>query len=49
MPGTWKMYGGSGPAAYLAPKGEQDAVARRIWGGGGGSTNWVCANALGVH
>jgi septal ring factor EnvC (AmiA/AmiB activator) len=33
MPATWKLFGGSGPAAYLAPKSEQDAVASRIWAG----------------
>ena len=27
MPGTWTQYGGTGPAAYLASKAEQDAVA----------------------
>ncbi len=49
VPGTWKQYGGSGPAAYLAPKSEQDAVAQRIWGGGSGAGNWTCATELGVH
>ncbi len=49
VPGTWRQYGGSGPAAYLAPKSEQDAVAQRIWGGGSGAGNWTCATELGVH
>jgi septal ring factor EnvC (AmiA/AmiB activator) len=49
IPSTWKQYGGSGPAAYLAPKSEQDAVAQRIWAGGSGSSNWDCANMLGIH
>ncbi len=49
MPGTWKMYGGSGPAAYLAPKSQQDAVANRIWGGGAGVGNWACASIVGIH
>jgi peptidoglycan hydrolase CwlO-like protein len=49
MPATWKMYGGSGPAAYLAPKSEQDAVASRIWAGGSGASNWVCAGIVGIH
>ncbi|HEX9107559.1 MAG TPA: transglycosylase family protein, partial [Longimicrobiales bacterium] len=43
LPATWKLYGGSGPAAYLASKGEQDAVASRIWNGGAGASSWVCA------
>ncbi len=49
MPATWKLFGGSGPAAYLASKGEQDAVAARIWNGGAGASNWVCATMLGIH
>ena len=43
MPATWKLFGGTGPAAYLASKSEQDAVASRIWNGGAGASNWVCA------
>jgi uncharacterized coiled-coil protein SlyX len=43
MPATWRQFGGSGPAAYLAPKAEQDRVAARIWNGGSGASNWVCA------
>ena len=27
MPATWKLFGGPGPAAYLASKAEQDAIA----------------------
>jgi hypothetical protein len=49
IPSTWKLYGGSGSAAYLAPKSEQDAVAQKIWAGGSGSSNWDCAQMLGVH
>jgi septal ring factor EnvC (AmiA/AmiB activator) len=49
MPATWKDYGGSGPAAYLAPKSEQDAVASRIWDGGRGASAWVCAGIVGIH
>jgi hypothetical protein len=49
MPATWKLFGGSGPAAYLAPKSEQDAVASRIWNGGAGASNWVCAGIVGIH
>ena len=42
IPSTWKGYGGSGPAAYLAPKAEQDRVAAKIWDGGRGATQWDC-------
>jgi septal ring factor EnvC (AmiA/AmiB activator) len=45
---TWKLFGGSGPAAYLASKSEQDAVASRIWNGGAGASNWVCAGIVGI-
>jgi peptidoglycan hydrolase CwlO-like protein len=48
VPGTWKGYGGTGPAAYLASKSEQDAVARRIWNGGAGASAWVCAGIVGI-
>jgi septal ring factor EnvC (AmiA/AmiB activator) len=49
LPSTWKLFGGTGPAAYLAPKSEQDAVAARIWNGGKGASNWVCAGIVGIH
>jgi septal ring factor EnvC (AmiA/AmiB activator) len=49
LPTTWKLFGGSGPAAYLAGKSEQDAVASRIWNGGAGASNWVCAGIVGIH
>ncbi len=49
LPSTWKLFGGSGPAAYLAGKAEQDAVASRIWNGGAGASNWVCAGIVGIH
>ncbi|MFZ0042568.1 MAG: transglycosylase family protein [Solirubrobacteraceae bacterium] len=49
IPSTWKLFGGSGPAAYLAPKSEQDAVATKIWNGGAGASNWVCAGIVGIH
>ncbi len=48
IPGTWAEYGGTGAAAYLAPKSEQDAVASRIWAGSGPSA-WVCAGIVGIH
>jgi peptidoglycan hydrolase CwlO-like protein len=44
---AWKQFGGSGPAAYLAPKSEQDAVARRIWDSVGPKA-WVCAGIVGI-
>ena len=49
MPATWKLFGGTGPAAYLASKAEQDAVASRIWNSGAGASNWVCAGIVGIH
>jgi septal ring factor EnvC (AmiA/AmiB activator) len=49
IPSTWKLFGGTGPAAYLAPKSEQDAIASRIWNGGAGASNWVCAGIVGIH
>lgn len=47
IPGTWAGYGGSGYTAYLASKSEQDAVASRIWNGGSGANQWVCAGLTG--
>jgi septal ring factor EnvC (AmiA/AmiB activator) len=49
IPSTWSLFGGTGPAAYLASKSEQDAVASRIWNGGAGASNWVCAGIVGIH
>lgn len=49
IPSTWAGFGGTGPAAYLAGKAEQDAVATRIWNGGAGASNWVCAGIVGIH
>lgn len=48
IPSTWTSFGGTGPAAYLASKAEQDAVASRIWNGGAGASNWVCAGIVGI-
>jgi septal ring factor EnvC (AmiA/AmiB activator) len=48
LPSTWREFGGSGAAAYLAPKSEQDAVATRIWNGGAGASNWACSAITGV-
>jgi len=49
MPATWRLFGGAGPAAYLAGKAEQDAIAAKIWNGGAGASNWVCAGIVGIH
>ena len=43
IPSTWKGAGGRGPAAYLAPKSEQDRIAAKLWKNGLGAANWVCA------
>jgi len=40
---TWHGLGGSTPHAYQASKAEQDRLAARLWAGGGGADNWVCA------
>jgi peptidoglycan hydrolase CwlO-like protein len=48
LPSTWRGFGGSGPAAYLASKSEQDAVAARIWNGGAGASNWSCSAITGI-
>ena len=49
IPSTLTGYGGTGPAAYLASKAEQDAVASRIWNGGRGASAWVCSGIVGIH
>lgn len=49
MPGTWKLFGGSGSSAYGASRAEQNLVASRIWAGGSGASNWVCAGMVGIH
>ena len=48
MPATWRGLGGSTPHAYLAPKTEQDRLAARLWAGGDGAHNWVCAELVGI-
>ena len=45
MVATWKGLGGSTPQAYQASKAEQDRLAARLWAGGAGRGNWVCALA----
>jgi peptidoglycan hydrolase CwlO-like protein len=49
LPSTWRGAGGSGPAAYLAPKSEQDRIASILWNNGAGASNWVCAGIVGIH
>jgi hypothetical protein len=48
MPATWKGLGGSTPNAYQASKAEQDRLAAKLWNGGSGASNWVCAALVGV-
>jgi septal ring factor EnvC (AmiA/AmiB activator) len=48
IPSTWSSFGGPGPAAYLASKAQQDAVASRIWNNGAGISNWDCARIVGL-
>jgi septal ring factor EnvC (AmiA/AmiB activator) len=45
---TWHGLGGSTPHAYQASKAEQDRLAARLWAGGAGATNWVCAALVGA-
>jgi hypothetical protein len=49
MPGTWAAYGGAAYAAqaYEATKAQQDEVNARIWNGGSGASQWVCASIVG--
>jgi len=46
MRATWKGLGGSTPHAYQASKAEQDRLAARLWAGGAGRHNWVCADLV---
>jgi hypothetical protein len=48
LPSTWKGEGGDTPAAYLAPKSEQDRLAAKLWNGGQGASNWDCAAIVGI-
>jgi septal ring factor EnvC (AmiA/AmiB activator) len=41
---TWAGLGGSTPHAQQAAKAEQDRLAARLWAGGAGRDNWVCAS-----
>ena len=46
MQATWKGLGGSTRHAYQASKAEQDRLAARLWAGGAGRHNWVCADLV---
>jgi septal ring factor EnvC (AmiA/AmiB activator) len=48
LPSTWRGLGGSTPAAYQASKAEQDRLAAKLWAGGSGARNWVCAVLVGA-
>jgi peptidoglycan hydrolase CwlO-like protein len=43
---TWRGLGGSTPHAFQASKAEQDRLAARLWAGGAGARNWVCAELV---
>jgi Transglycosylase-like domain len=45
IPSTWQAYGGTqyAPSAYQATAHQQAIVAARIWDGGAGASQWVCA------
>jgi peptidoglycan hydrolase CwlO-like protein len=45
---TWAGLGGSTKHAYQASKAEQDRLAAKLWAGGAGARNWVCAALVGV-
>jgi peptidoglycan hydrolase CwlO-like protein len=46
LPSTWRGLGGSTPQAYQASKAEQDRLAAKLWAGGAGARNWVCASLV---
>jgi peptidoglycan hydrolase CwlO-like protein len=45
---TWHGLGGSTPHAFQASKAEQDRLAAKLWAGGSGAHNWVCAALVGA-
>ncbi|MDX6658184.1 MAG: hypothetical protein QOH62_2977, partial [Solirubrobacteraceae bacterium] len=45
---TWHGLGGSTKHAYQASRAEQDRLASRLWAGGAGAHNWVCAALVGI-
>jgi len=48
LPSTWAGLGGSTQHAYQASKAEQDRLAAKLWAGGAGARNWVCASLVGA-
>jgi peptidoglycan hydrolase CwlO-like protein len=44
---TWHGLGGRTQHAYQAPKSVQDRLAAKLWSGGSGASNWVCAGMVG--
>lgn len=48
IPQTWRALGGSTPHAYQASRAEQDRMARKLWAGGAGASNWDCAAMVGI-
>ena len=46
IPSTWQAYGGGQYAgsAYQATAQQQASIASKIWDGGAGASQWVCAN-----
>ena len=45
---TWAGLGGSTAHAFEASKAEQDRLASKLWAGGSGARNWVCASLVGM-
>jgi hypothetical protein len=45
---TWSGLGGSTKHAFQGSKAEQDRLAARLWAGGSGAHNWVCAALVGI-
>jgi peptidoglycan hydrolase CwlO-like protein len=45
---TFHGLGGTQAHAYLAPKAVQDRLAAKLWNGGAGARNWVCAGLVGI-
>jgi chromosome segregation ATPase len=43
LPETYKGLGGRYAAPEVAPKWEQDQLAKKLWNGGAGAGNWECA------
>ena len=45
---TWAGLGGSTSHAFEGSKAEQDRLAAKLWAGGAGAHNWVCASLVGA-